>query len=91
MTRPTTCGPQAGTHTGVNTHRRNWEPTCDQCREFHNTYQRQRRANGTPKAQARAAAAARNWAIKRLTARHKAEYADLLATARRLLPTDQHQ
>lgn len=91
MNRPPTCGPNAGTHTGVNAHRRNWEPTCEQCRVFHNTYQRVRRAAGQPQAQARAAAAHRNWAIKRLIARHTAEFADLLTTARQLLPTTDHR
>jgi hypothetical protein len=68
---------ECGSHNGVNIHNRMGEPLCDSCREFHRTYQRdRRRRNGensrtlVPLALIRQAAeqcsgdvAARLWAI----------------------------
>ena len=78
MTRPKSCGEYAGTHAGVNRHRKAWERPCDACREFGNAYQRQRRSKGAAKAKARADAARRNRALQLLVKRHRSEYLDLL-------------
>ena len=78
MTRPKSCGEYAGTHAGVNRHRKAWEPACEECKAFHAEYQRRRRSSGAPREKARADAARRNRAVRLLIARHRGEFLDLL-------------
>lgn len=80
------CGPLAGTHAGVNRHRRAWEKPCRECARFAAEYARNRRASGEPRARARRASARRDWAIRALILRHRAEYAQLLVEARTAIP-----
>lgn len=77
-----TCGDKRGTLTGWNRHMKAWEDACPECRAASNDYQRQRRATNPDAAQqARDASRRRATAIKRLIARHRSEYLDLLREA----------
>ena len=82
----TACAPDAGTHAAVNRHRRAWTPLCQECRVFHAEYQRNRRAGGVPRDKARRASQRRQWAIRALILRHRAEYAALLVESRAAIP-----
>lgn len=86
MTAARSCGDLAGTHRGVNGHNRAWEPLCEECRRFRAAYARARRQSDDEKEKSRRASARQRWAVKRLIARHRSEYADLLARSRQVLP-----
>lgn len=82
MTRPDSCGEFAGTHAGVNRHRKAWEPLCEACRVFRNAYAKARRESADVAEKARRESAIRHWAIKRLIGRHRAEFGELLRQGR---------
>ena len=82
MTRPTSCGEYAGTHAGVNRHRKAWESLCEACRSFRNDYAKARRESEDVAEASRRESRVRHWAIKRLIGRHKAEFAELLRQGR---------
>lgn len=82
MTRRNSCGEYAGTHAGVNRHRKAWEPLCEACRVFRNAYAKARRQSADVAEKSRQESRVRHWAIKRLIGRHKGEFAELLRQGR---------